>query len=336
MSFIRKIKKRGRPYIISEIGSNHNGNMALCKKQILQSKKAGADAVKFQMFTSSGLFSSAAFSGKGLKKKDVDKFSLNIAKLKEIHKYCKKIKIDFGVTPLSINEARLLNKNINLDFFKVASADCNFYELIKFLGNTKKPTIVSTGLSSYDEIKKAVKTFKKTKNKKLVIMHCTSNYPPENKNINLKRIGELNRIFNYPIGFSDHSKGIEMSLASIAFGACVIEKHYTSNKKLAGWDHHMSINFNELKDLVSFSKNIYESLGSKKIYRVEKKNMILAFRRSIVASTNIKKGQKIRKEHLDFKRPGSGLSPDMSNAIIGRKAKKNISHDEILKPSFFK
>ena len=116
----------------------------------------------------------------------------------------------------------------------------------------------------------------------------------------------------------------------------IILKHYTSNKKLAGWDHHMSINFNELKDLVSFSKNIYESLGSKKIYRVEKKNMILAFRRSIVASTNIKKGQKIRKEHLDFKRPGSGLSPDMSNAIIGRKAKKNISHDEILKPSFFK
>ena len=134
--------------------------MALCKKQILQSKKAGA----FQMVTSSGLFSSAAFSGKGLKKKDVDKFSLNIAKLKEIHKYCKKIKIDFGVTPLSINEARLLNKNINLDFFKVASADCNFYELIKFLGNTKN-TIVSTGLSSYDEIKKAVKTFKRPKTK---------------------------------------------------------------------------------------------------------------------------------------------------------------------------
>ena len=102
-------------------------------------------------------------------------------------------------------------------------------------------------------------------------MHCTSNYPPENKNINLKRIGELNRIFNYPIGFSDHSKGIEMSLASIAFGACVIEKHYTSNKKLAGWDHHMSINFNELKDLVSFSKIFMSPLVLKKYIELKKR-----------------------------------------------------------------
>lgn len=291
MPSMKNIKK-GKPYIISEIGSNHNGNIALCKKQILQSKKAGADAVKFQMFTSSGLFSKASYESGGLKKEDVDKYSLNLKKIKEIYKFCKKIKIDFGVTPLSIYEAKLLNDNINLDFFKVASADCNFYDLIKFLGNTKKTTIISTGLSSFDEIKKAVKTFQKTKNKKLIILHCTSNYPPENKNINLKRISELNRTFSYPIGFSDHSRGIEIALASIPFGACVIEKHFTSNKKLSGWDHHMSINFNELRDLVIFSKNIYESLGSSRIYRVENSNTLKAFRRSIVANMNIQKGEK--------------------------------------------
>ena len=329
------IAKNGKPYIISEIGSNHNGSMKLCKKLIILSKKAGAHAVKFQMFSSSGLFSKKVFEDKILKKKDVDKHSLNIKKLKEIFKFCKKIKIDFGVTPLSIKEAKLISKNLDLDFFKVASSDNNFYELIKYLGKTRKPVILSTGLSNDKEIKKAIKTFESTKNKKLVVLHCTSNYPPKNKDINLKRINEYNNLLKYPVGFSDHSKNIEMSLASIPFGSAVIEKHFTSNKRLPGWDHHMSIDFDQLRNLVNFSKNIHESLGKKKIYRVEKKEMIKFFRRSIVSAKNIKKGDKITYNHLDFKRPGTGLAPENSNLIVGKKAKKDIKNDEVLKLSYF-
>jgi N-acetylneuraminate synthase len=324
------IKKYGKPYIISEIGSNHNGNLKLCKKLIKISKQSGADAVKFQMFSSQTLFSKKSFEIKGLKKKDVNKYSINIQQLKEIYNYCRKIKIDIGVTPFSIKEASLIKKNLNIDFFKIASCDCNYYDLINFIGKTKKPLILSTGLSSLKEIKKAVKTFEKTKNNKLVILHCVSNYPPKNTNNNLRRISTLNKLFRYPIGFSDHSLDIEMALASIPLGSCVIEKHFTINKKLRGWDHFMSIDDKQLKKMTFFSKNIYESLGSDRIMRVENKQMVQVFRRSIVSAHDIKKGQKISQKDLDFKRPGIGLDPDKKNLLIGKRAKKNIKFDEIL------
>ncbi len=324
------IKKYGKPYIISEIGSNHNGSIKHCKKLIKISKQSGADAVKFQMFSSNTLFSKKSFEMKGLKKKDVDKYSLDIKKLKEIYKYCRKIKIDIGVSAFSIKEAAEINRNINIDFFKIASCDCNFYDLIEYLGKTKKPLILSTGLSTLKEIKKAVRTFEKTKNKKLVILHCVSNYPPKNSDNNLRRINKLNKVFKYPIGFSDHSLDIELALGSIPLGSCVIEKHFTLNKNLKGWDHHMSIDRNQLSKLTEFSKNIFYSLGNDKIKRVEGKNMLQAFRRSIVAARNINKGDKISNNDLDFKRPGIGMDPDKKKLIIGLRAKKNIMYDEIL------
>ena len=330
------IKKYGKPYIISEIGSNHNGSIKLCKRLIKISKDSGADAVKFQMFSSQTLFSKKSFEMKGLKKKDVNKYSLNISKLKKIYNYCRKIKIDIGVTPFSINEAKLINENINIDFFKIASADCNYYDLIDFVGRTKKPTIISTGLSSFYEIKKAVKTFENTKNKKLIILHCVSNYPPKNKDNNLRRISKLNKFFKYPIGFSDHSLDIEIALASIPFGATVIEKHFTLNKSSKGWDHHMSIDNDQLKKITHFANNIYESLGKEEIKRVENRQMLQAFRRSIVSSRQIKKGHVVTEKDLDYKRPGIGLEPNQKSLLIGLRAKKNISYDEILSTKDFK
>lgn len=325
------IRKYGAPYIIAEIGSNHNGNMKLCKQHILSAKKSGAHAVKFQKFNEKSLFSEQSYKIKGLKKKDVKQFTLSIKQLKNISIFCKKTGIDFGVTPFSLSELKEIEKNMKVDFYKVASGDLNFDQLIYAIGKTKKPTIISTGLSNINEIKKAVKIFRSTKNNKLSILHCTATYPPMYEQVNLRRIQKLNQIFNSPIGFSDHLKEIEMALVSIAYGCSVIEKHFTLNKKLPGWDHHMSINPFELEKLVKLSKLVHKSLGNEKIVAVEKKETKNFFRRSIVAKREIKKNEIIKIHDLDFKRPGSGIPPGQIKRVLNKAVKRKISYDQLLK-----
>ena len=321
------------PYIISEIGSNHNGNMELCKKLIIQSKNAGVDAVKFQFFSEDGLFSNYYFKKNKINRKDIKKFSLNEKKIKYIFKLCKKIKIDLGFTPLGFSEIDILKK-YNIDFFKIASMDCNNYNLIESVAKTRKPLIISTGLSTENEISKAIATAKKY-NKNVALLHCVSLYPPKDTEVNLNRLKKLSK-YNTIIGFSDHCIGIDQALASIPLGSKIIEKHFTINKKLKGWDHSMSINFKEMVDLVKKTKKIYNSLGSEKIFQTEPKNQIDLFRRSVVAEKNIKEGEYFTLANLGLKRPGNGIPPKMMNKIIGKKAKYNISRGDLLhKNSFF-
>ena len=155
-------------------------------------------------------------------------------------------------------------------------------------------------------------------------------YPPPDELINLKNINTLKKIYPYPIGFSDHSEGPHVSLAATALGACLIEKHFTIDKKLVGWDHHMSMNEKEMRELVLGSKKIFTSLGTERIYREEDQERVNSFRRSIVAKKKISKGDTITLDMLDLKRPGTGLSPEMLNLIIGKIAKRNIEFDEII------
>lgn len=320
------------PYIISEIGSNHNGNMNLCKKLIIQSKKAGANAVKFQYFTEDGLFSNSYFKKNQSIRKDIKKYSLNEKKINYIFKLCKKIKINLGFTPLGFTEIKIL-KNYNIDFFKIASMDCNNYSLIESVAKTRKPLIISTGLSTEKEISKAVATAKKY-NKNVALLHCVSLYPPKDTEVNLNRLKKLSK-FNVTIGFSDHCIGIDQALASIPLGSKIIEKHFTTDKKLKGWDHSMSIDYKEMINLVKKSKKIYNSLGSEKILQIEPKNQIDLFRRSVVAEKNIKKGEYFSLENLGLKRPGSGIPPEMINKIIGKKARLNIYRGDLIKKNSF-
>ena len=319
------------PYIISDIGSNHNGDMGLCKKMIKSSKDTGCDAVKFQLFSDKSLFTKKFYKKNNASlRKTVNKYSLSIKMLKEIRKYCKKIKIDFGITPLSKNEADIAVKFLKPDYLKVASGDNNYYDFINYLGKFKLPVIISTGLSNLSEIKNAVRSFEKSKNKKLAILHCVSIYPVQEKIVNLNRIKTLKKIFNYPIGFSDHSIGPEISLGAVALGANVIEKHFTTNKKLPGWDHHMSMSPNEMKILTAGAKKIFNSLGTSFIKKVENPKITNFFRKSIVAKNKIKKGQIIKKTDLDFKRPGIGLEPSFAKKIVGKRAKKNLEIDDLI------
>ena len=168
---------------------------------------------------------------------------------------------------------------------------------MKKLLKRKKPLIISTGLSNISEIKTALKSSLKY-NKKVSLLHCVSIYPPKDEQVNLLRIKTLNMKFNIPIGFSDHCLGIDHALASILYGSCIIEKHFTLNKKLNGWDHSMSIDFSELKELVIKSKKIFKSIGSSKIYRVETKKQTNIFRRSIVAEKKFKKEKNFNFKHF--------------------------------------
>ena len=341
----KKLKER-KPYIVSEIGSNHNGDINLCKRIIDSAKKNGADCIKLQTFTDKSIFSEKNYKDNYFiaddyrKRKDtnlrkiVKKYSLNNKQIKIIKSYCKRINIDFSATPFSNKEVDFLHK-LNVNFIKIASMDLNNYEFIKHIAKKKLPVVLSVGMGNLSEIDEAIRTIESQNNFKIIILYCVSIYPPKNSDFNLKNIITLKKNYNYPVGFSDHSIGTDLSLAAVALGACFIEKHFTIDKNMEGWDHKISSNPNELKIITSGSKNIHEALGSYRINRVEDHYRLEAFRRSIVAKKKINKGQVIKRNMLDFKRPGTGLSPKNINRIIGKKIKRTIEFDEILKEEDF-
>jgi len=260
----------------------------------------------------------------------VNKYYLRKEQHFELNDYCISKGIDFCSTPFSKEEVDLLNE-IDVDFFKVASMDINNYPLLRYLAKFDKPILLSTGMSNLDEIEMAVKIIEDGGNSKIIILHCVAIYPPKDEDLNLRNIVMLQNKFKYPVGFSDHSLGVRAPLASVALGACIIEKHFTTDKELPGWDHEISANPKEMKKIVEDSKKINTLLG--KLDRVvskaeeEKKK---AFRRSIVLNTNLKKGETIKEEHISLKRPGTGFSVDQIEFVIGKKLKRDYEADHLL------
>lgn len=337
------------PYIIAEIGANHNGDMELAKKIIDSAKECGAHAVKFQSWTPSSLIAKEEYDrnqsyddgdgGKkhfGSLKKMVEKYYLDEENHILLKRYCDKLGIDFCSTPFANDEADLLNK-LDVPFFKVASMDINNIPLLKQIAKHNKPVILSTGMATLAEIESAVKAIENEGNFKIIILHCIALYPPKIENINLRNILMLQKAFDYPIGFSDHTIGTAIPLASVALGSCIIEKHFTLDKDLPGWDHKISANPEELKMIVQESKNIANSLGSfKKIVSAEEEEKKLKFRRSIVALADISKDQVIKESFLTYKRPGTGIPPNEMNFVVGRSVNKTIMKDELIKWSDLK
>jgi len=325
-----------QPYIIAEIGSNHNGDMKLAKKIISAAKKCGCDAVKFQSWDTKSLFSKEEYERSKNSSKtaslyeQVETYYLRPLQHKELKDYCKKIAIDFCSTPFSEKEVDLLN-NLGVTYFKIASMDINNLELLKYVAKFNKPVLLSTGMSSLAEIEKAVKTIEGQGNKKIVILHCIAVYPPKYTDINLNNILMLKGVFGYPVGFSDHSIGYSIPLAAITLGACVIEKHFTLDKDLPGWDHQISANPKEMEVIVEGAKQIVKALGSlQRVISTDEENKRLSFRRSLVAGKDLKRGSIISKKDLLAKRPGTGISPDQVECIIGRTLKRNISYDGLI------
>lgn len=345
----REIANFSVPYIIAELGSNHNGDMNLARQLIIKAKEAGCDCVKFQSWTKESIFSQKVYQDNYFLQDDyrnrsdynleeiVEEFSISESELLEMRNFCREIEIDFASTPFSKKEADFLIDVLEADFIKVASMDLNNYPFLEFLARKGRPVILSTGLSEMWEIDKAIRTMEKTGNRDIILLHCVSIYPPKDELVNLNNIDMLRVNYSdYPVGFSDHTIGIEIPMAAVAKGACILEKHFTLDKDMVGWDHKVSATKEEMELLCKGSKKIVSALGTyRRHVSDEERIKISAFRRSIVANGNIPIGKVIEIGDLDFKRPGTGIEPQHVDIIVGRTAKRTIAHDEIIKEEDF-
>jgi len=321
----RQIEKDAPCFIIAEIGCNHNQDINLAKRLIDAAVECGVDAVKFQKFDTSNLVTTHHPQYNLLKKLELS----NEAFL-ELFSYTIKKGIIFLATPYDEESVEFLAK-LPLAAYKVASGDITNIPLLNKISLKDIPVILSTGMSKLDEIKKAVHTLRKSGNKQIVLMHCVSTYPTSIKDCNLRTIITLQQKFQLPVGFSDHSLGITMSLAAVALGACVIEKHFTLDKNLPGPDHFMSLTPEELKELVKGIREIEEGLGlGIKMPLESEQEAIRTARRSIIANKDIPKGTIITNEMITLKRPGTGLSHEFICKVVGKKAKRNITYDSII------
>ena len=214
--------------------------------------------------------------------------------------------------------------------------DVNNYPFLDYVARLQKPIVLSTGLSTLSEIDKAISTIEATGNKNITILHCVAEYPPKDKDTNLNNIVTLQNCFpNYDVGFSDHSIGTCLPLASVALGAKIIEKHFTLDKDMFGWDHKISATPAEMSEISEGSKRISDALGSHRIAALESDERKSEFRRSIVTTKAINKGHVFTADDLTFKRPGTGIKPEFCEMIIGRSAQRDIGQDELLTPDDF-
>ncbi len=316
--FLTRVK---RPYIIAEIGLNHDGKLNKAFSLIKSAKRAGADAVKFQLFKANDLYLKKS---KNFKK--VKKFELSFEKIYKLRKFSKIIKIDFICTPFSIEAASFLKK-IKVDAIKIASMDANNFILIKHCIKTKVPLIISTGMCNKFDLLQIKKITKKTN--KISILHCVSNYPSSLNDLDLGLIVKLKRLFGskYKIGYSDHSMGITACILSIFYNSEIIEKHFTLKKSKKG-DHLHSADEEELKHLCLLAKNV-EYFSTKNIFfdkRSDLKNK-KNFRRGIYSSKNLKKGDSLNYSSLKIVRPQTDQNLRIDENLLKKQIIKNVKEN---------
>ncbi len=342
-----QVKEYGRPYIIAEIGANHNGDMSLALKMIDAAKDCGADCVKFQSWTKDSIFSKKVYDDNYFLRDDyrdrtdytleeiVDKYHIGEQQHRDLKEYCDTVGIEFTSTPFSKAEVDLLVDELDVPFIKVASMDLNNVPFLKYIATKSKPVVISTGLCGIADVSEAVTTLKAHGCNQIYLLHCVSIYPPQDDQVNLNNIDLLRMAFGFPTGYSDHTLGIIAPIMSITKGVCIIEKHFTLDKNMVGWDHKVSANPEELKQICDAAEHGYQMLGSYAKVVNEDQERRNAFQRSIVAARRIKKGEVIKENDIDYKRPGTGIPPKYYEFVIGKTAKRDIEYDEILQMSDF-
>ncbi len=237
----------------------------------------------------------------------------------------------YSCTPVTEENVDFLIDELDVEFMKVASMDVTNYPFLRYIAKKGKPIVLSTGAATLGEIDEAVKTIENEGNEQLVLLHCSCLYPPTDEEVNLLNIETLMDIYDYPIGYSDHTLGTTVTLAAIARGTCAIEKHFTLDKKMEGWDHSISADVDDLKTISSAAERIYMALGNaERIVGKREMEKRLTFRRSVFADKDIKKGENISKGSIAFKRPGKGIEPKFIDKIIGSTAKKDIKKEDML------
>jgi N-acetylneuraminate synthase len=329
--------------IIAEAGVNHNGSMKNAFRLIDAAVDAGADYIKFQTFKAeksvSKLAKKAEYQIKNTDNKDesqlemLKKLELSHNQHEKLIAYCREKQIKFFSTAFDLKSLEYLH-SIGLELVKIPSGEITNLPYLRKAASLFKKVILSTGMSTMEEIKAALDVFISAGINKeyITILHCNTEYPTPMEDVNLKAMLSIKKEFGTKVGYSDHTLGIEVPIAAVALGACMIEKHFTLDKTMDGPDHKASLEPHELKAMVSAIRNIEKALsgsGVKEVSLSEKKNLSIA-RKSIVAKTEIKKGEFFSDLNITTKRPGTGISPMKWDEVIGKTASRNFQEDELI------
>lgn len=338
------MEQRKGTFIIAEAGVNHNGSLDIAKKLVDEATDCGADAVKFQTFHSEHLLIKTLkkvpyqIRNMGTTESQFDmlkKLELPPQDFKTLLHYCRSKNILFLSTPYDEESVTLLDE-MGITMFKIPSGEIVNFPLIEHIADKGKAIILSTGMSTLNEVRKAVDVIQKQWNSlkikpKLTLLHCVSNYPSSFEGANLRAMETLKKEFGHPIGLSDHSPGIECAIAAVAMGAEVIEKHFTLDKSMQGPDHKASLDVRELKEMVRCIRNIEIALGDgDKRPMPEEAPARQMMRRSLVAARNIRANEIIQRGDIAIKRPGNGLSPEHLSFFV-----QKVATRDILKDTFF-
>lgn len=334
---------RDHTLIIAEAGVNHNGSIELAKKLVEKAKEAGVDYIKFQTFKASKLVTKAAKQAEYQQRNTGGQTNSQYQMLKKLElspgehevliDYCCQLGIKFFSTAFDFDSIEYLH-SLNLGLWKIPSGEVTNYPFLKRIAAYNEKTILSTGMCDMQDVRNAVETLYKNglSKENLILLHCNTEYPTPFEDVNLKAMDALRKEFGVEVGYSDHTKGIEVPIAAVALGATVIEKHFTLDRTLPGPDHKASLEPDELKAMVKAIRNIEKAVsgdGKKHISESERKNIAIA-RKSIVAACDIKIGETFTEENLAVKRPGNGISPMRWEEVLGMKAKRDFNEDELI------
>lgn len=326
--------------IIAEAGVNHNGSIEMARQLIDAAVVAGVDYVKFQTFKAENLVTRDAKQAEYQQRNAADdsqytmlkKLELCEAQHEELITYCMQKGVRFLSTAFDLESIEYLH-SLHLGLWKIPSGEITNYPYLKKIAQYGEPVIMSTGMCSMDDVEKALNVLLKNglTKEQITLLHCNTEYPTPMRDVNLKAMLQLRDNFGVKVGYSDHTKGIEVPIAAVALGADVIEKHFTLDRTLPGPDHKASLEPNELKAMVNAIRNIEQALGDgqKHVSVSEEKNMAIA-RKSIVAAKDIKKGELLTENNLTTKRPGTGISPMCWEEVIGTKAIRDFEEDELI------
>ena len=329
--------------IIAEAGVNHNGSIELAKQLVDKAVEAGVDYIKFQTFKASKLVTKTAkkaeYQQRNIGGADdnqymmLKKLELSDAAHNILIDYCQKKRIKFFSTAFDVDSIDYLH-TLGINLWKIPSGEVTNYPFLKRVATYNEKTILSTGMCDIADVRAAVEALYKNglSKENLLLLHCNTEYPTPFEDVNLKAMDALRKEFGVEVGYSDHTKGIEVPIAAVALGATVIEKHFTLDRNMEGPDHKASLEPDELKVMVSAIRNIEKAVsgnGTKHVSKSERKNIAIA-RKSIVAAKDIKKGELLSEENLTVKRPGTGISPMRWEELIGTKAIRDFTEEELI------
>ena len=334
-----QIGQSQRCFILAEAGVNHNGDIDLARKLVDAAAAAGADAVKFQTFRAEQIASNTAPKADyQLKTTNAEESQLEMLKrlelpdeaYRDLMDYCEQKDTAFLSTPFDESSADMLDE-MGIGAFKLPSGEITNLPFLRHVAAKGKPMILSTGMSDLGEVEAAVKAIEDTGNRDLILLHCVSNYPAAPDDVNLRAMHTLAAAFGTPVGYSDHTEGIEIALAAVAMGACFIEKHFTLDRNLPGPDHQASLEPNELTRMVRGIRTIESAMGDgRKQPAASEAATASVARRSLVAARDIAAGTVLRDDMVKAMRPGTGLPPAMRACVIDRTLRRDVSKGELL------